>query len=152
MALMKPICLWAGVLLTLLLGSPAGAQNYSISSSVFAGGGGVSTGGQYSLAGTIGQPVAGLALAGGNFSLADGFWSFVSVLPVIGAPFLTVTHFGDEVIVSWPTPPAGGTLLQSSNLTGGWTPSGFFVSTTNGTSSITISTPVGNLFFRLSQP
>ena len=37
MALMKPICLWAGVLLTLLLGSPAGAQNYSISSSVFAG-------------------------------------------------------------------------------------------------------------------
>ena len=38
-----------------------------------AGGGGTSTGGVYSVSGTIGQPDAGL-LTGGSYTLAGGFW------------------------------------------------------------------------------
>jgi len=38
------------------------------------GGGGASTGGSYSLDGTIGQPDAGGTSSGGTYSLAGGFW------------------------------------------------------------------------------
>ncbi len=38
------------------------------------GGGGSSTGGDYSLAGTIGQPDAEPALTGGGYALTGGFW------------------------------------------------------------------------------
>ena len=38
------------------------------------GGGGTSTGGTFSLSGTIGQPDAGGPMTGGTFSLTGGFW------------------------------------------------------------------------------
>ena len=38
------------------------------------GGESVSSGGSYSLAGTVGQPDAGLTLSGGSYTLAGGFW------------------------------------------------------------------------------
>jgi hypothetical protein len=38
------------------------------------GGGGSSTGGEFSINGTIGQPDAGVALTGGDFELVGGFW------------------------------------------------------------------------------
>lgn len=41
------------------------------------GGGGTSTGGSFTLSGTIGQPDAGV-LTGGNFTLTGGFWSIAS--------------------------------------------------------------------------
>lgn len=46
------------------------------------------------------------------------------------------------------------TLQQNANLAalGGWTTSGYSISTANGTNSITITPPMGNLFFRLSNP
>jgi hypothetical protein len=37
-------------------------------------GGGVSTGGGFELAGTIGQPDAGLVMTGGGFAFTGGFW------------------------------------------------------------------------------
>jgi hypothetical protein len=47
--------------------------DYQIVWSTFDGGGGRSSGGQYVLTGTIGQPDAGYS-AGGNFELLGGFW------------------------------------------------------------------------------
>ena len=44
------------------------------------GGGGISSGGVYSLSATIGQPDAG-SLSGGEFTLAGGFWSEEVSLP-----------------------------------------------------------------------
>jgi hypothetical protein len=38
------------------------------------GGGGTSSGGDYSLSGTIGQPDAG-GMSGGDYDLSGGFWS-----------------------------------------------------------------------------
>jgi hypothetical protein len=140
--------------LLLSLGFRAGAQTYAIDWHAIPGGGGVSSNGQYSLAGSIGQSGAGAVMAGGNYSLTGGFWSLISVVQTPGAPPLSITHIASQVVVSWPTPAASWTLQQNSNLavTGGWAASGYPVSATNGTSSITIFVPAGNLFFRLSQP
>ena len=49
------------------------AQQYSIDWHTIDGGGGASTGGVYSVSGTIGQPDAGGPLTGGSFSLIGGF-------------------------------------------------------------------------------
>jgi hypothetical protein len=45
-------------------------------------------------------------------------------------------------------------LQQNNNLAlpAGWAASGYFISTSNGTNSITITSPAGNLFFRLANP
>ena len=130
------------------------AQNYSIDWFKVAGGGGTSTGGVYSVSGTIGQPDAGAPMSGGNFSLTGGFWALISVVQTPGLPSLTIRLAGaNSVVVSWPN--AGSfTLQQNSNLAapGGWTTSGYTITTNNGTNSVTITPPTGNMFFRLANP
>jgi hypothetical protein len=59
------VCWGAGV-----LAAPAG---YAIDWWTIDGGGGMSSGGSYTLSGTIGQPDAGSA-SGGGYTLAGGFW------------------------------------------------------------------------------
>jgi hypothetical protein len=100
----------------------------------------------YSVSGTIGQPDASGPMTG-------GFWSLISVVQTAGLPNLTITHSGNSVVVSWPNT-VSCTLQQNSNLaaTAGWTASGYSITTSNGTNSITITLPTGNLFFRLSNP
>jgi hypothetical protein len=131
----------------------AWGQSYSIDWYKIAGGGGASTGGTYQVTGTIGQPDAGGAMTGGTYSLTGGFWSLISVVQTAGLPNLAITHAGNSVIVSWPNT-GTCTLQQNSNLaaTAGWAASGYTITTANGTNSITITPPAGNLFFRLSNP
>ena len=136
-----------------LVSSLGFAQQYSIDWYKVAGGGGTSTGGTYQVNGTIGQPDAGVPMAGGNYSVTGGFWSLISVVPTPGLPNLTITHAGNSVIVSWPNT-GSYTLQQNGNLAvpAGWTTSGYSITTRNGTNSITISPPTGKQFFRLSNP
>ncbi|MGO8928775.1 MAG: hypothetical protein ACLQU3_18060 [Limisphaerales bacterium] len=132
----------------------ANAQSYSIDWYKVSGGGGTSTGATYQVNGTIGQPDAGGQMTGGNYSLTDGFWSLISVVAAPGLPNLTITLVGpNSVVVAWPNT-GSYTLQQNSNLAvpGGWTTSGYSITTANGTNSITITPPVGKLFFRLSDP
>lgn len=135
-------------------GSLLAADEYSVDWHVLPGGGGTSSGGSYSLSGTIGQTQSGGSLTGGQYSLVGGFWSLISVVQTPGAPLLTILPSNGQLIISWPTPATNWTLLQNSNLadSGGWQISSYSVSTNNGVSSITIPTPTGNWFFRLSQP
>ncbi len=147
---MKRFILFLG----LLIPSFGFAQQYSIDWYKISGGGGTSTGATYQVTGTIGQPDAGVAMSGGSYSLAGGFWSLISVIQTAGLPNLIVTHSGNSVIVSWPNTSTNSyTLQQNANLTvpSGWTPSSYTISTNNGTCSITITSPAGNLFFRLKQ-
>jgi len=51
------------------------------------GGGGVSSGGDYTMAGTIGQADAGM-LGGGNYALQGGFWGFASTGGTIYLPMI----------------------------------------------------------------
>jgi hypothetical protein len=142
------------IVLILCLSLPAVgfAQPYSIDWYKIAGGGGTSTGGVYSVSGTIGQPDAGVAMTGGNYSLTGGFWSLIAAVQTPGLPNLTITFVGpNSVVVSWPNT-GSYTLLQNSNLaTGSWTISGYSITTANGTNRVTITPPTGNLFFRLEQ-
>ena len=128
-------------------------QSYSIDWYKIAGGGGTSTNGQYAVTGTIGQPDAGGAMSGGSFSVTGGFWSLISVVQTAGLPNLIITHNGNTVSVSWPNT-GSYTLQQNVNLanSAGWATTGYSINTANGTNSITITSPTGNLFFRLSNP
>jgi hypothetical protein len=149
--LKKPILL----ALALALTAPAlYAQSYSISWFKVAGGGGASTGGLYTVNGTIGQPDASGPLTGGGYSVTGGFWSLVSVVQSAGTPNLTITTAGTAVIISWA---ATGTytLQQNTSLTNpaGWVKSTNSVTTSGGLNSISFTpSPMGNLFFRLANP
>jgi len=133
-------------------GLSASAQSYSIDWYKIAGGGGTSTGGTYSVSGTIGQPDAGGPLTGGNYSLTGGFWALISVVQNAGAPKLFVSHSGNNVIIYWQNV-SGYTLHQNSNLTvpSGWSLNSSWT-TANGTNFLTLVKPAGNLFFRLQNP
>jgi hypothetical protein len=70
--------LTAGVM-TLAVASSTSAQNFDLSWFTIDGGGDMfSTGGDFELSGTIGQPDAGVVLSGGSFELVGGFWAITS--------------------------------------------------------------------------
>src|SRR5213083_2827087 len=91
------------LLLFAVTSTTALAQSYSIDWFTIDGGGGTSTGGVYSVSGTIGQPDAGAAITGGNYSLTGGFWSLYAV-QTPGGPSLMITlnHQLSTINVSWP--------------------------------------------------
>jgi hypothetical protein len=127
------------------------AQTYSVDWYKIAGGGGTSTGATYQVSSTIGQPDAGIAMTGGNYSLTGGFWSLIAVVQTAGLPNLSIAHSGNSVIISWPNT-GSYTLQTNGNLsTSSWIGYGGNISTSNGTNSVTITPPAGNLFFRLKQ-
>jgi hypothetical protein len=114
-----------GLLIALLLAAlPAQAQSYSIS---------------------------WYRIAGGGYSLTSGFWSLISVVQSPGMPMLAISRAGNSVVVSWPD--TGSYVLQQNSSLGasGWSNSNYAISTNNGASSVTLTPPPGNLFFRLSQ-
>ena len=91
------------------------AQSYSIDwSTIDGGGGGTSTGGVFTVSGTIGQPDAGGPMTGGNFSLTGGFWALYAV-PTPGAPTLHITNAAPGWATIWWTPPTPGFTLQSTD-------------------------------------
>jgi len=128
------------------------AQSYSIDWYKIAGGGGTSTGGVYSVSGTIGQADASAPLTGGNFSVTGGFWSLVNVVQTPGAPTLNITRSGNTVTVYWQDV-SGWSLVQSSSVAtpiASWSASSS-PTLTGGTNYLNLVSPAGNLFFRLKQ-
>jgi hypothetical protein len=153
--IMKPLLqLTAAVLLASIFRSPSStchAQSYSIDWFKIAGGGGTSTGGVYSVSGTIGQHDAGGSLTGGNYSLTGGFWALVNVVQTSGLPHLGISHSGNSVTVFWANT-GTSTLQQNSDLaTTNWIASASPITTASGTNSVTLFNPTGKLFFRLKQ-
>lgn len=63
-----------------------GAGTLDLSWHTIDGGGGTSTGGTFSISGTIGQCDAGMALTGGSFGLVGGFWAAPAVLSAPPCP------------------------------------------------------------------
>jgi hypothetical protein len=125
------------------------AQSYSIDWYKVSGGGSTSTGGVYSVSGTIGQPDASGAMSGGNYSVTGGFWSLIQVVQTPGAPLLIITHVGNQAIVSWDPSATGWTLQTNNSLsTGTW---GNYLGVVVNNSA-TNAPPTGNVFFRLSHP
>ena len=139
-----------------VLVSSALAQSYSIDWFTIDGGGGTSTGGVYSVSGTIGQPDAGV-MSGGQYSLVGGFWG-VTAIQTPGAPLLSVTNSSGTVVVSWPRPADGFVLDQTMALASppaaiSWSPVAVGTYQTNATHIfISLPAPVGNKYYRLRKP
>ena|SRR2546426_4385756 len=135
-----------------LCGAAVQAQNYSIDWFTIDGGGGTSTGGVFSVTGTIGQADAG-HMSGGNFSLDGGFWAIIAAVQTPGAPALRMVRTTtNTVVLAWPAPSTGFTLQECSvvNSALDW------ANVTNAPPSVVgsenqviISSPVGNRFYRL---
>lgn len=139
-----------------LLVSIAGlAQSYSIDWSTIDGGGGTSTGGVYSVSGTIGQPDAGGPMTGGNYSLTGGFWSLLSVVQTLGSPLLQILFTStNTAMISWPSPSSGFTLQQNTNGIGtlNWSNATASVQDNGTIKYIVVDPPTGNRFYRLFKP
>jgi hypothetical protein len=136
-----------------LFATVAQAQSYSIDWYTIDGGGGTSTGGVYSVSGTIGQHDAGGPMSGGNFSLTGGFWALYAV-QTPGAPTLSIKFTTTNTVqVYWSSPSPGWNLQVNTNIaeTNWGTPPESIQD--NGTIKfIIVNPPTGNRFYRLSNP
>ncbi|MBI5774524.1 MAG: hypothetical protein HZA89_12360 [Verrucomicrobia bacterium] len=149
-----PWCL--GILAVLLLTFTASAQNFAIDRFVIAGGGGTSTGGVYSVTGTLGQPATALS-TNGQYAVAGGFWGGVFVIQTPGAPLLSLTmaRSGTNAVLSWDATDAGGFVLQvTASLTpvAAWNTEAQPVILNNGTNTVTVPLSPAPRFYRLRRP
>jgi len=143
----------AAVLLLSISSASLFAQNYSIDWFTIDGGGGTSTGGVYSVSGTIGQPDAG-HMSGGNFTIDGGFWGIIAAIQSPGSPLLRVVHTStNTVVVAWPAPSTGFSLEQNSDLkTITWAGVTNTVNVVGSENQVIVAPPVGNRFYRLRNP
>lgn len=128
---------------------PAFAQNYSIDWHTIDGGGGTSTGGVYSVTGTIGQPDANTTImTGGNFTLTGGFWSLIAI-QTPGAPTLKIVPAGaGQAQISWSPDTRGYVLQETLSLSAtNW------INSASGTNHpVTVPVPGNARFYRLFKP
>jgi hypothetical protein len=126
----------------------AQAQPYSVDWYTIDGGGGTSSGGSYTLSGTIGQPDASLVpLTGGNYTLQGGFWPGIVVVSGGETPTLYLQLSGPNVIISWSPGTPGFALEQADSLSA---PAWSAAPTGNPTSPIPVSGTAR--FYRLKKP
>ncbi len=128
----------------------ANAQTYSIDWYTIDGGGGTSTGGVYSVSGTIGQSDAG-HMSGGSYTLDGGFW-VIAAVQTPGSPALRIVLTGtNAVVIAWPAPSTGFTLQQNSDLsTSNWSSTGLPSPVVVGSEEqVIVTPPLGNRYYRL---
>lgn len=139
------------VWLMILVGLPARglAQSYAVNWSTIDGGGGTSTGGVYSVTGTIGQPDAGGPMTNGVYSVTGGFWPLPTAIQTPGAPLLTITSANPgQATVSWSPNTPGFVLQETWNLaSANWTNS-----ISGSTNPVVVPAVVPAKFYRLFKP
>ena len=138
-------------LLMILMGLPVRsfAQTYAITWSTIDGGGGTSTGGVYSVSGTIGQPDAGGPMTNGSYAVTGGFWALPTAVQVAGAPTLTIVPAtSGHATISW-TPNTPGFVLQE---TLSLFPTNWINSPSGATNPIPVSAQLPTKFYRLFKP
>jgi len=141
------VCAW-------FCGAAAFAQSFSIDWFSMDGGGGTSTGGVYTISGTIGQTDAG-RLTGGSYTIEGGFWSIIAAVQTPGAPTLRVFRTTtNTVVVAWPAPSTGFSLQQNpfANNSGTWAGVTNVPVVVGSENQVTLTSPTGNRFFRLKSP
>lgn len=130
----------------LILPFSATAQ-YAIDWYTIDGGGGTSSGGGYTLSGTIGQPDAG-TLVGGNYRLDGGFWGGAFAVQQVGSPTLIIQRAGANVIISWDPNSPGFILQETTNLSNpaSWS------ATSGGFNGMSVPASGPTKFYRLRRP
>jgi hypothetical protein len=125
------------------------AQPYTIDWHTIDGGGDTSTGGVYSVSGTIGQPDAGGPMTNGPYSLTGGFWALPTLIQTPDAPALHITNAAPGFATIWWTPPTPGFTLQA---TASLSPTNWVnaPSGTNNPATVPATSPAR--FYRLFKP
>ena len=125
------------------------AQPYAINWFTIDGGGGTSTGGVYSVSGTIGQPDAGGPMTNGQYSVTGGFWALPTAIQVGGAPTLTIVPATPgNATISW-TPNTPGFVLQE---TLSLSPTNWVNSASGAANPIVVPATLPTKFYRLFKP
>jgi len=124
-------------------------EHYAINWSSVDGGGGTSTGGVYTVSGTIGQPDASaVTMTGGNYALTGGFWTIIAIQKP-GGPTLTIAPAGPGMAtLSW-APDTPGFVLQE---TLALTPENWSNSPSGAANPVTVTVPNDTTFYRLDHP
>jgi hypothetical protein len=128
--------------------------NFTIGWSTVDGGGGTSTGGIYSVSGTIGQPDAN-KMSGGNYTIEGGFWGGVAAVQTPGAPSLSIFRTStNTVAVAWLSPSTGWILQQNTNSVSSlnWSNVTEVVQDDGTTKTFMVNPPTGNRLYRLWKP
>lgn len=140
------------LLTTLALALTAGssvAQTYSLNWATIDGGGGRSTGGVFTVQGTIGQPDAGGPMTGGSFSVTGGFWALPIAVQTPGAPTLTITRLNaTQERISW-APNTPGFVLQETAIL---SPPNWLNSPSGAANPVTVTSSPNAKFYRLNKP
>jgi len=125
------------------------AAQYAIDWHTIDGGGGTSTGGVYSVSGTIGQPDAGPTTTNGQYSLMGGFWALPTVIQTEGAPTLMIASAGaGQAQISW-TPPSTNWVLQEAL---SLSPANWTNSPSGSTNPVVVPAALPAKFYRLFKP
>ncbi len=135
------------------LTSAAFAQSYSIGWQSIDAGSGTSTGGAYSVTGSIGQHDAGQTMTGGKYSVTGGFWSLAGTVQTPQAPLLRIyVTATNTAVLYWPSSSAGFTLEQTQNLAStNWTAVPEPVSDDGANKAVVVAPVKGPRFYRLSK-
>lgn len=134
------------------------AQTFSLPWFTLNGGGGTSTGGVFSVSGTIGQPDAGGPSTNGAYALVGGFWGMTAILQTPGAPILGIERLaGGNVRLFWNLPATGFQLEQTAALAEPsvgpvWTPVVSPYQTNAPHITVTVPASTGDRMFRLRKP
>jgi hypothetical protein len=126
-------------------------QTYVMDGAVLSAGGGVSTGGVFSVSGAVGQGVVTSAKSG-DYELQTGFWSWVVVVQTPSAPRLSVTSSNGFAVLTWPVASGQFLLEQSQSVTAppaSWSVVPLAYSTNNNVISVTAPLSHGVMFYRL---
>ena len=134
----------------LLLAQSVAAQTYSIHWHTIDGGGGTSTGGVYSVSGTMGQPDAGPTMTNGQYTVTGGFWALPIAVQTEGAPTLTIAlATPGNVNISW-APHDTNYVLQETTIL---SPSNWTNSPSGSANPVVIpATSLPRKFYRLFKP
>jgi hypothetical protein len=113
------------------------------------GGGGTSTGGVYSVNGTIGQPDAGGPMTNGVYAVTGGFWALPTAVQSPGAPLLAITAAGaGQATISWSPNTPGFVLQETLSLA----PTNWVNSPSGATNPIVVPATLPAKFYRLFKP
>ncbi len=135
--------------ITYQLSTPTALAQSAINWHTIDGGGGTSTGGVYSVSGTIGQHEAGSAMTNGQYSVTGGFWALPTAIQVTGAPTLTIVPATPgNATIAW-SPNTPGYILQQTALL---SPSNWTNSLSGSTNPINVSATNASKFYRLFKP
>lgn len=127
----------------------AWAQPYGVDWHTIDGGGGTSTGGVYSVSGTIGQPDArATPMTGGQYAVTGGFWALYAI-QTPGAPLLSIVAAGPgQATVSWEPDTPGWVLQETLSLS----PTNWVDSSSGSTNPIVVPATLPTKLYRLHQP